>query len=219
MESISGEFVNSLKRKLEKERAEKNYNQNLLKDSFRFIIETLVKKENIFLNSRKDFETNELSLLANFDCNFFDPLDQILKIFQSEGIIKTSHQIDPRISLFLLDLTDKVEGFRAKKNLIILQLRLKTKDSVEIKAFLKMRFVHFFPYEKNFYNLKFWLCSGEKFHSTQVEIKKADREKNCVKYDIDNSHFLRIDFYQNGEIKNMKISKKREKKNNLQLQP
>ena len=212
MERASGDFVKSLREEIELRKKIKNYERSLLTDSLNFIISVLNKNPDFELISLKDFKTNELSSIANISVKKKNSFQQLEKFLNSEGLFCEFQKIGDNISVCYLDLSGKIEGYREKQNLLVLQFLLKSQGIVEMKIFLKSESPIFSFFENSYFFIKIWIFDSGIFQSRKIDIKTDDREKLEAYYTLDEKMDIRINFHETGEISQINIFQKKGEK-------
>lgn len=212
MERASGDFVKSLKEKIDLRKKVKNYERNLLSDSMDYLINCLKENPCFELVSLKNFKTNQLSSIANILVKGKNPIQQIENFLNSKKLFCEFQKIESNISVCCLDLSGKIVGYREKPNITILQVYLKNSEIAEIKLFLKSEDPVFSVYESNYFFLKLWLFESGIFNCKKIEILSKDRDKIEADYPIDEKNDLRLTFHETGEISQINILVKKGEK-------
>jgi len=212
MERASGDFVKSLKEDIELRKKIKNYERSLLTDSLNFIISFLKKNPNFELISLKNFKTNELSSIANISVKKKNPFEQLEKFLNSEGLFCEFQKIQDNLYVCYLNLSGKIEGYREKENLVVLQFLLKSQGIVEMKIFLKSESPIFSFFDNSYFFIKIWLFDSGIFQSRKIDIKIEDRNNLEAYYPLDEKTDVKINFHETGEISQINIFQKKGEK-------
>ena len=212
MERASGDFVRSLKEKVELNKKLKSYERNLLSDSMDYVISTLKGNPSFELVSLKNFKTNELSSIANISVRGRNPIQQIRNFLNLKKLFCEFEKAESNISVCSLDLSGKIAGYRETPNLVVLQFTLKNSGIVEIKIFLQSEDVIFSVYENNYFFLKLWMFESGIFSYKKIDIHNNDRDKIEAEYPIDDKNDLRLTFHETGEISQINILVKKGEK-------
>jgi hypothetical protein len=212
MERASGDFVKSLREKIELKKKIKNYERSLLTDSLNFIISFLKKNPDFELISLKNFKTNELSSIANISVKKKNTFEQLEKFLNSEGLFCEFQKIQDNLYVCYLDLSGKIEGYREKENLVVLQFMLKSQGIVEMKIFLKSESPIFSFFDNSYFFIKIWLFDSGIFKSRKIDIKIEDRNNLEAYYTLDEKTDVKINFHETGEISQINIFQKKGEK-------
>jgi hypothetical protein len=212
MERASGDFVKSLRDEIELRKKIKNYERSLLTDSINFIISILEKNQDFELVSLKNFKTNELSSIADISFKKKNPFQQIEKFLNSENLFCEFQKIEDNLSVCYLDLSGKIEGYREKPNLVVLQFLLKSQGIIEIKIFPKSESPIFSFFENSYFFIKIWIFDSGIFQTKKIDIKADDRNKLETYYPLDEKMDVKINFHETGEISQINIFQKKGEK-------
>lgn len=212
MERISGDFVRSLRNEIKDRKKVKNYERSLLQDSLNYILEIFQDSKEIELRSVKNFETHELSCIANLYTEKEDILETLVSHISKKIPDCTFKKLDSKLIIFVLDLKGKLSGYRNKKNQVVLQFQIKGKHTFEMKLFLKNSDLLFSIYEKSYHSFKVWISYKENVFSDTIELKGVSRDLGEAEYNLISGFKLMVNFHETGELNRVNISVKKGRK-------
>lgn len=212
MEKISGNFVRSLRDQIEERKKSKEYDRSILRDSLNYILGIFKLSNCVELRAVKNFETNELSCAASLYTESEKIWADLQKQLRKRFPEMISLAIDPKILVVQFDLKGKLEGYRNKKNPVLIQFLMKGKHTLEMKLFLKNSDPFHVVYDKSYFRLKLWISSKEQIIPVDFKIESKDRNKEEAILDLDQGFKIKLGFNPTGEIKTINILNKRGRK-------
>jgi hypothetical protein len=216
-ERISGDFVKSLKEKLDREKSQIQKKRILLQDSLNIILDSFRSNSDLEIRTIRDFETSEISCFVDL----YSPSE----IFESVGssleksnIPHTKSMLGDYKCVFIVDLESRLIASGTPHNVFSIEVfskRLKT---------YKIRISHCDPkfcysvFDKNYHEVKFWYHENLNIFTKSITLRGLDRDKKKVKISDDPSYSITIAFNETGEMSNFNLfPKKREKKQETDL--
>jgi hypothetical protein len=115
--------------------------------------------------------------------------------------------------LFLVNLGNNLVSSGKKDNWCFLEFNFKGKHIFDLKISVMEDSLSHSIYNKNYFNVDFWICDDLEIESFNIQLRSYNRDKNKLIVDIDPRYKATLTFDEIGEIEKINISKKRGGKN------
>lgn len=204
--------MRSLRDQIEERKKSKEYDRSILRDSLNYILGIFKLSKSIELRSVKNFETHELSCAASLYTESETIWSDIQKQLRKKFPEIVCLEIDSKILVVQFDLKGKLEGYRNKKNPIVIQFMMKGKHTLEMKLFLKNSDPFHIVFEKSYFRLKLWISSKDQIFPVDIKIESKDRNKEEVSLNLEQGFRIKLGFHPTGEVKTINILGKRGRK-------
>lgn len=212
MGTTSGDFVNSVREIINKKKSEEYRKRSILREILGNVLEVLKRSGRAEIRSTKDFETSEISYLANLYLDSENIILDFKLILEKSGILLIENKIDDKNVVYLADLNKVIVS--NSDSFCFIELKITGKYFFSLRIIPKSEPFSYRIYGENYFYLKLWLFDGSDFSNHSIQILTKNREKKKMKSNLDEAHSLNVIFDELGEIVETNISKKRGAKQN-----
>lgn len=211
-ERIAGDFVKSLKEKLDQEKNQIQKKRILLQDALNLILDSFKLNPNLEIRTIRDFETSDLSCFVDV----YSPLEiyeSIGESLEKSNIKHTKELLGDYKCVFIVDLENRLVASGSPHNVFSVEVfskRLKT---------YKLKISHCDPkfcysvFDKNYHEIKYWYHENLKITAKSISLRGLDRDKKKIKLSEDPIYDATISFNEMGEMISFNLFQKRGRKN------
>ena len=212
-ESISGNFVRSLKEKISEEKSQIQKKRILLQDSLNIILDAFRTHSDLEIRTIRDFETSEISCFVDV----YSPSDQYESIknsLEKSGILANSTMLGEYKCLFIVDLENRLIASGNPHNIFSIEIFSKRLRTFKIKiSYCDVNF-SYSVFDKNYHEIKYWYYENSEINIKSIRLKDFNRDLKKIKvFDGESYHEITITFNETGELDNFNLFQKKGRKN------
>jgi len=212
-ESISGNFVRSLKEKISEEKNQIQKKRILLQDSLNIILGVFKEHSDLEVRTIRDFETSEISCFVDV-YSPEDPYESIKNSLEKSGISSQSAMLGEYKCLFILDLENRLVASGNPHNMISLEIFSKRLRTFKIKISQCDSKFGYSVFEKNYHEIKYWLYENSEINVESIRLKDFNRNiKKISTLSGESGHEITITFNEIDEPDNFTLFPKKRRKN------
>ena len=210
-ERIAGDFVKSLKEKLDQEKSQIQKKRILLQDTMNLILDSFRLSSDLEIRTIRDFETSDLSCFVDV----YSPseiYESISTALERSDIQHTKELLGDYKCVFIIDLEKRLVASGSPHNVFSIEVfskRLKT---------YKLKISHCDPkfcysvFDKNYHEIKYWYHENLKITSRSLSLRGLNRDKKKVKI-LEDLFDITVFFNEMGEMSNFNLFPKKGRKN------
>jgi hypothetical protein len=212
-ESISGNFVRSLKEKISEEKSQIQKKRILLQDSLNIILGVFKEHSDLEVRAIRDFETSEISCFVDA-YSPEDPYESIKNALEKSEIHCQSVMLGEYKCLFILDLENRLIASGNLHNMISLEIFSKRLRTFKIKISHCDPKFEYSVFEKNYHEIKYWYYENSVINVESIKLKDFNRDTKKISISSGESdNDITITFNEIGEPDNFNLFPKKRRKN------
>jgi hypothetical protein len=214
MKKSSEDFVKSIKEKVNQQKNIEIIQRNLLHDSLDYFSSVISENNEIEIRNQKKFDSGEMNCFLSLYSENDLKSNQINCILDKNKLEYKVLDLDTKRIVYCVNFGNNILSSPHDNNWIFLEFYFKGKHIFECKLSSKLGPIDYSLYENKYFNIKFWVFSGDIFNKYEVPLINISRNKRGITRVLDEKYTASIKFDPVGEVESIKISKKKGAKPN-----